>query len=123
MPPPWSHGDDTIELTNCVDEPGSEGVTAQAEAGGAGSGHDGRLTINSLITTGTDTVTLTGAEFQLLMHAMKKADQTVPLFKFEGYLERVPATFMVDSGANENYLGPELARLAQIRPVPIEAPY
>ena len=35
---------------------------------------------------GKDTVTLTSAEFQLLVHAMKKADRTVPLFRFEGYL-------------------------------------
>ena len=75
------------------------------------------------LVTGTDTVTLTDTEFQLLMHAMKKADRTVPPFKFEGYLERVPTTFMVDSGANENYLSPDLAKLARIRPVPIEAPY
>ena len=30
---------------------------------------------------------------------------------------------MVDSGANENYLGPDLAKMAKIWPVPIEAPY
>ena len=53
LPPPWSDGDDvpditktagtddTVVLTDCVDEPGSEGVTAQAEAGDAGSSHDG----------------------------------------------------------------------------------
>ena len=67
-------------------------------------------------TTGTDTVTLTSTEFQLLVHAMKKADWTVPLFRFGGYLEQIPSTFMVDGGANESYLGPDLAKMAKIRP-------
>ena len=71
------------------------------------------------LSTGTDMLTLTGTEFQLPIHAMNNADRTVPLFKFEGYLERIFTTFMVDSGANESYLGPDLAKLVKIRTAPI----
>ena len=130
LPPPWSDGDDVRDITK------PQGLTTPLclpivlkNQGVRESRPRRKLAMLDLAmmadsqTTGADTVTLTGTEFQLLVHAMKKADRTVPLFRFEGYLERIPTTFMVDSGANESYLGPDLAKMAKIRPVPIEAPY
>ena len=130
LPPPWSDGHDVRDIKK------PQGLTTPLclpivlkNQGVKESRPRRKLAMLDLAmmadsqTTGTDTVTLTGTEFQLLVHAMKKADRTVPFFRFEGYLERIPTTFMVDSGANENYLGPDLAKMAKIRPVPIEAPY
>ena len=101
MPPPWSNGDYVRDITipQGLTTPLSLPIVLMNQ-GVKESRPKRKLAMLDLAmmadsqTTGTDTVTLTGTEFQLLMHAMKKADRTVLLFRFEGYSERIPTTFI-----------------------------